>query len=174
MTFSICFCFKRQRFNLTEQKPLIPCLLDLQWLTPSYDHLVEYVTKLHYIIIPFSTIRTRNIRFGPIVGQIRIKWDKSGTFKDYFRGIFVLKMIFKTSTFVPFGVNLTHFGAKYDIPVKPAFVHHLHAGVFYESGLSDWPKVGQIDTKWEKIWDFLSKNLLILNNSMFLSPFGPI
>ena len=47
----------------------------------------------------------RDGRFGSKVGQIGSKWDKSGAFSDQI-----------SEPFVPFGVNLTHFGTKPTIP----------------------------------------------------------
>ena len=92
-------------------------------------------------------------RFGPKVGQIDPKWDKSGDFSDQIQYIWLERAKFTESDlkkipgFVPFLVNLTHFGSK-----------SVHPGVC-ECESSDnlcisfrvvrfWPKVG--DSKWLK------------------------
>ena len=49
------------------------------------------------------------------------------------------KSIGKSPGFVPFGANMTHFGAKPTIP-----------GLRITSHVSVDPKVGQIKTKWDK------------------------
>ena len=73
--------------------------------------------------------------FGSEVGQIGPKWDKSGFFQIIFqcicqmvqiRGFFrsdfsafgagAMNLTWKKTGFVPFGANLTHFGAKSTIP----------------------------------------------------------
>ena len=64
-------------------------------------------------------------RFGPKVGQIGPKWDKSGTFSDQISVHFnskssksqdLLKSDLIGPRFVSFGSNLTHFGPKSAIP----------------------------------------------------------
>ena len=50
-------------------------------------------------------------RFGPKVGQIGPKWEKSGAFSDQ-NSVHLAR----GPGFVPFGANLTHFGAKPTIP----------------------------------------------------------
>ena len=56
------------------------------------------------------------------LGQIGRKWDKSGAFSDQILVNLApprqmhWNLIWKSSTFVPFGANLTHFAAKPTIP----------------------------------------------------------
>ena len=64
----------------------------------------------------------RDGRFGYKVGQIGTKWDKSGSFSDQIsehlarERQMLWNLIRKGPGFVPFGANLTHFGAKPTIP----------------------------------------------------------
>ena len=60
-----------------------------------------------------NLIHNRDGRFGSKVGQIGPSWDKSGTFSDQIS-------VHLAPGFVPFGANLTHFGAKPTIPVSPS------------------------------------------------------
>ena len=68
----------------------------------------------------------RDVRFGPKVGQIAPKWDKSGTFSDQISVHFglsqnVLKSDLKKLSDSPlFRANLSHFGAKMYICVVSA------------------------------------------------------
>ena len=65
---------------------------------------------------------TRDGRFGSKVGQIGPKWDKSGAFSDQISVHLApprqmhWNLIWKSHGFVPYGANLTHFGAKPTIP----------------------------------------------------------
>ena len=68
---------------------------------------------------PHCGVTIGDVRFGPKVGQISHKLDKSGTFSDQISVHFgsvsqnVLTLILKSHTIiVPFGANLTHFGSK--------------------------------------------------------------
>ena len=54
--------------------------------------------------------------FASILGQIGPKMDISGIFKDPFQPK-CTETDLKNPRFVPFGANLTHFGAKAEIPV---------------------------------------------------------
>ena len=60
----------------------------------------------------------RDGRFGSKLGQIRSKWDKTGTFSDQISvhlarsSQMYWNLIWKSPGFVPFEINLTHFGAK--------------------------------------------------------------
>ena len=52
----------------------------------------------------------RGVRFAPKVGRIGTKWEKCGTFDDYFQYILA---------FFLFDTNLILFGAKSDLPGLP-------------------------------------------------------
>ena len=56
-----------------------------------------------------TLLYSRDGRFGTKVGQIGPKWDKSGAFSD---------QVSVHLAPVPFGANLTHFGAKPTIPAE--------------------------------------------------------
>jgi len=61
----------------------------------------------------------RDVRFDSKVGQIGPKWDKSGTFSKSVLKMYcqnVLKSDLKKAQICRFRANLTHFGAKPDIP----------------------------------------------------------
>ena len=63
-----------------------------------------------------------------IWAQNRSDWPKMGQIRDFFRSDFsliepnVLKTDLKSPGFVPFGANLTHFGAKPTIPGQTTLV----------------------------------------------------
>ena len=82
--------------------------------------------------------KTRDVGFGPKVGYIGPKWDKSGKSGSLSQN--VLKLILKSSRFVPFGANLTHFESKFYIPdincwTRLSFVIHWQDFVY---GFQRW------------------------------------
>ena len=60
-------------------------------------------------------IHARDVRCGAKVGPIGPKWNKSGTFSDQISVHFGLDIGSEIQAFVPFEVNLIHFGVKSDI-----------------------------------------------------------
>ena len=66
----------------------------------------------HPVLMPGA----RGVRFDLKLGQIDLKWDKSGTFSrsDFSDSQRVLKYFLEKSRIVSFWANLTHFEPKYD------------------------------------------------------------
>ena len=83
--------------------------------------------KIKYSLLVTQTTKTASsTRVGKCVIQIGSDWPQMGQIWDFLRSVSVhfgaprqnvLKVIFKSLIFVPFGANLTHFGSKSGRPV---------------------------------------------------------